>query len=127
MWGDSKSASKNTSDPILKMRKERFLIFPLACDLVLAAKNIQTRQSPVNPSIVLSYPLRNRSLKIINTIIRLNSYLSYHIISITHIKSIELNCLSKVFLFPLLQQFPAAFTLSHTKESVVKTFPRPHL
>ena len=28
---------KNTSDPILKIRKERFLIFPLACDLVLAA------------------------------------------------------------------------------------------
>ena len=30
------TTSKNTSDPILKMRKERFLIFPLACDLVLA-------------------------------------------------------------------------------------------
>ena len=36
MWGYSESASKNTSDPILKIRKERFLIFPLACDLVLA-------------------------------------------------------------------------------------------
>ena len=36
MWGDSESASKNTSDLILKIRKERFLIFPLACDLVLA-------------------------------------------------------------------------------------------
>ena len=37
MWGDSESASKNTSaDPILKIRKERFLVFPLACDLVLA-------------------------------------------------------------------------------------------
>ena len=36
MWGDSESASKNTSDPIiLKIRKERFLIFPLACDVVL--------------------------------------------------------------------------------------------
>ena len=40
MWGDSESASKNTSDTILKirLRKERFLILPLAraCDLVLA-------------------------------------------------------------------------------------------
>ena len=36
MWGDLESASKNTSDPILKIQKERFLIFPLACDLVLA-------------------------------------------------------------------------------------------
>ena len=35
MWGDSESASKNTSDPILKIRKEQFLIFPLACDLVV--------------------------------------------------------------------------------------------
>ena len=38
MWGDSESASKNTLDPILKLRKERFLIFPLACDLVLAVR-----------------------------------------------------------------------------------------
>ena len=36
MWGNSESASKNTSDPILKIRWERLLIFPLACDLVLA-------------------------------------------------------------------------------------------
>ena len=36
MWGYSESASKNTSDPILKTRKERIFIFPLACDLVLA-------------------------------------------------------------------------------------------
>ena len=40
MWGDSESASKNTSDSILKIRKERFLIFPLACDLVLARLTI---------------------------------------------------------------------------------------
>ena len=42
MWGESESASKNTSDPIFKIRKERFLIFPLACDLVLAENGIVT-------------------------------------------------------------------------------------
>ena len=36
MWGDSELASKNTSYSIRKLiRKERFLVFPLACDLVV--------------------------------------------------------------------------------------------
>ena len=47
MWGDLESASKNTSDPILKIRKERFLIFPLACDLVLAFKTTTFPSAPI--------------------------------------------------------------------------------
>ena len=39
MWGDSESASKNTSDAIFKIPKEGLLIFSLACDLVLAGYN----------------------------------------------------------------------------------------
>ena len=38
MWGALESASKNTSDPILKIRKERFSNLPLACDLALALR-----------------------------------------------------------------------------------------
>ena len=42
----SESASKNMSDPILKIRKERFLIFPLACDLVLAHRFARAAPAP---------------------------------------------------------------------------------